>query len=454
MSISISISASSGSYNTSTSSTPVYVSVIAYYSRGSFNRNASLTVTVNGSQTNSTVSINGSESTSSGSTSIYSGTWNVTHTTTTTIYCHASLYAGGTTGTTTDSTSVTLTAPSSGGGTSGSDEDDDIFEGGSTSTSTPYMIRILPEDHAYIKVIQTSTGIELKDGATVSSGYNITVFFEVDDGYLLDTHTINGTTASSGESYSVYSNTAIRASARENLINPALATKIYTNGTASGLTDIYMSTVHNYTGEGGELSPTDKTSTKKTEYSITSAIQVQWYYKNGTSAYSDEDYSYNHAYAIKFTTPNIDNISSLRFKFNINNVSTLQYNISYSLTTTDSNLYDYIYHNTDECSIASGIISKSTLSSGSVLTLDIDSSKIESNTTYYLVLYHTSRSTTTTNTATLYFNSVAAGYIAGVYYLDNGTAYTAYQCHIYTTTSYEVYEMYRDNGTSWELVDN
>ena len=398
MAISISLSASKGSYNSATSSTQVYVSIVAYYSGGSFNRNASLTVTVNGSQQSSTVSINGSESTSSGSTTIYSGTWNINHTTTTTIYCHASLYAGGTTGTTTDSASVTLTVPNSGGGDSGGGDDDDIFEGGgSTPTpSTPYIIRIIPEDHTYIKVISTGYGYELTDGITVSDGYDLTVFFDVDDGYILDTHTINGTTINSGESYIVNSNTAIRASAIENPIDSSLATKTYQNCKATGLTNIYKHIVHNYKGEGGELPPKDVSSTTCTEYGISSAIQIQYYYKDNSS----EDYSYNHAYAITFITPDVKNISSLRFKFIVNDISTLEYDINYSLTTNKSNLTDYVNFNTDQYSIASGIISKSTLSSGSTVTLDIDTNKIESDKTYYLVLYQKNRSTTTSSLPT------------------------------------------------------
>lgn len=459
MAISISLSASQTSYNTSTKTSYVYVYIIAYYSGGSFNRSAPLTVTVNGSQQSSTVSINGSESTSSGSTSIYSGTWSIQHDSTMTIYCHASLQAGGSTGTTTSSQAVTLTVPSSGsGGSSGgtTEEDDDIFEGGSSTSSAPHIIRILPGDHTSIKVISTGYGSVLTDGINVSNGYDLTVFFEVDDGYILDTHTINGTTVNSGESYRVYSNIAIRSSAIENPIDSALATKVYEDCTASGLTDIYMSIVHGYAGEGGELSPTDKTNVTKTSYSISNPIQVQWYYKNGNSAYSSEDYSYNHAYAITFTTPDTENISSLRFKFRVSDISTLSYDIYYSLTTSSANLTDYVYHYTDEYSIASGTISRSTLSSGSYATLDIESSKIESNKTYYLVLYMNNRSSSTTNSATLYYNSLSVGYVTGIYYIDNGSEYKAYQCHIYTAASYayDVYEMFRDNGTGWDLVEN
>lgn len=462
MSISISLSASkSGSYNTSTGSSNISVNIVASYSGGSFNRSAPLIVTVNGVQRSKTVSINSSESTQSGSETIYSETWIIYHTSEITVYCHASLEAGGTTGTTISSDYVTLTVPDSGGGDSGGEDSGGGDDSGSTTPNTPHSVTLIEGEHTNIRAVNHLTGHEIQNGSTLSSGYGIIIYFDVDDGYRLSIHTLNGETIESGYSCSIYTNITIRTAAvrdpRES-IDPSLASQLYKNCTGTGLIELYRYIVHGYTGEGGELSPTNKTNFEKNEYSITSPITLQYNFKKSTSQYSTESYSYYRVYSIAFTTPDTEfKISSLRFVYRIANISTLDSasDIKYSLALSTSNIYDYGNEKDDPASIASGTISRSTLNNTTTGVLNINTNKLKPNTDYYLVLYLTNMSTTSTNTAVLSYSNILVGYVGGISYIKEDTEYKAYQCHIYTNQSdeYEPYAAYRYNGTGWDLLN-
>lgn len=463
MSISISLSASkSGSYNTSTGSSNIIVYIVASYDSGSFNRSAPLIVTVNGVQKSKTVSINPSESKESGSESIYYETWTIYHTSEITVYCHASLEAGGTTGTTISSDYVTLTVPNSGGDDSGGDDSGGEDDSGSiTPPNTPHSVTLIEGEHTNIRAVNHLTGHEIQDGSKLSSGYGIIIYFDVDDGYRLTIHTLNGETIESGYSCSVYTNITIRSAAvrdpRES-IDPSLASQVYKNCTGTGLIELYRSIVHGYTGEGGELSPTNKTNFEKNEYSISHSITLQYNFKKSTSQYSTESYSYYRVYSIAFTTPDTEfKISSLRFVYRITNISTLDSasDIKYSLALSTSNIYDYGNEKDDPASIASGTISRSTLNNTTTGVLNINTNKLKPNTDYYLVLYLTNMSTTSTNTAVLSYSNMLVGYVGGISYIKEDTEYKAYQCHIYTNQSdeYQSYAAYRYNGTGWDLLN-
>lgn len=122
MAIQLSIDILDNGYDEATNTSTATVIVEASYSGGSFNRNASGTLNINGVSYSFTASINGMEQ-EYGSETIYSQTVVIDRSVTDVVSCSVTVNAGGSSGTVGASGSLTLTGGSGGGGGDGGEDD-------------------------------------------------------------------------------------------------------------------------------------------------------------------------------------------------------------------------------------------------------------------------------------------------------------------------------------------
>lgn len=204
----------------------------------------------------------------------------------------------------------------------------------------------------------------------------------------------------------------------------------------------------NYTGEGGELSPTDLTPSRSTE--TTESYNLELSSSLTMAPYGSEKYSKLNTFAYKFTTPKGKiNFNFFKFKFVVMDIDSKK-TMRYAIKTSDSNLKYYNYGKQSYSDqIAEGQISTSSWSQYNTSEIIVESLSLEPDTSYYLVIYYNTRSTTNTSDSNRVLLSHVAsqvGFKGGLVNIDS----VEYTCCIDLEDDYYMYQPYIDNGTDWD----
>ena len=222
----------------------------------------------------------------------------------------------------------------------------------------------------------------------------------------------------------------------------------------------YYAIEYDYAGEGYELDPYDKVTHNQTEYDISQEMQLKSIKLKYTLNY-DTSYHADSAisWAIQFTTPaGNSKFDQLRYDFTVNTNKLITSDLRYSVASSNANFSKYLYGTvTDANKISSvGSISGDTLVAGSQYSITIGSLNLEPSTTYYLMLYLSTRPTLTStsyyndNSLYLSYKNISVCYDPECVYIDNGTEYVKYQCYIEDGTNWNIYKPYIDDGTTWK----
>lgn len=121
---------------------------------------------------------------------------------------------------------------------------------GSTSSTwafvKPYVLSIDAGSHSHISVTRTSSPYKylsftgsLIDGDIIYYGDVLTISYTTDSGYAINTHTVNGTTFSSGDTFTVSSNISVKTTAQASTSWHTVysgAASFYGNGILYGIT--------------------------------------------------------------------------------------------------------------------------------------------------------------------------------------------------------------------------
>lgn len=170
------------------------------------------------------------------------------------------------------------------------------------------------------------------------------------------------------------------------------------------------------------------------------------------------NYNY-YAYVMKFTTPTFAGASeSINFNIWMYQGIGTSVKLRYAICSSDTNKNLYRGTSsavTDSYQIKAGTVSLSGISSTKECrTITVSTTGLESNKTYYLMLWAYNQ----TGVELLEVNSawgsysVTLGYNDSVVWIDTGSKFEAYQCYIDNGTSWDLYVPYIDNGSSWDTV--
>ena len=136
MAVQLSLTINDLGYDNEANTSTATVTLIATYSGGSYNKNASGTLYINGVSYPFTASVNAQQQ-DHGTETIYSQTVVIDRSVTNTVNCSATLNVGGSTGTASTSGSMALTGSPSGGGDSGGGEGETEYRYAVTATVSP-----------------------------------------------------------------------------------------------------------------------------------------------------------------------------------------------------------------------------------------------------------------------------------------------------------------------------
>jgi hypothetical protein len=188
MAVQLSIDINDYGYDQESNTSVATVTIKATYSAGSYNRNASGTLYINGAAYPFTASINGQQQ-DHGEEEIYSQTVVIDRSATDVVDCSATVNVGGSTGTISTSGSLTLTGspPSGGGGDSGGDEEDE-YRYRINATVGEYTAIVITDG---ANVLRTITESGKKDVYTTSSIIRIYAYVLKPESYELATFTCN-----------------------------------------------------------------------------------------------------------------------------------------------------------------------------------------------------------------------------------------------------------------------
>lgn len=183
-------------------------------------------------------------------------------------------------------------------------------------------------------------------------------------------------------------------------------------------------------------------------------------YNTTDYGYAGSNYSEYNTYILKFTVPEFVGVSeSVAISLSmVQSSGGASVTLRYALCTSDANKDKYCDTYSavsDTYQVKSGTIALTDLvTSGSYKTITIDTSKVSSNSTYYLVLW---AYTSTSDPNHVQFPrldlttpSITLNYNTGLVYIDNGSGFEPYEIYIDNGKSWDRYIAYVDNGTSWD----
>lgn len=170
-----------------------------------------------------------------------------------------------------------------------------------------------------------------------------------------------------------------------------------------------------------------------------------------------------NTYILQFKTPAFPGVSEkveIRLGYAKGNSASLT--LRYALCTSDENrnkycnTYGAVTDDTDKYQVKSGTVSLTDIAATIThKTITIETEKLKSNTTYYLILWaYTSKSNpkwVVPQPLDATSPSVTVHYNAGIFRLDNGSKIEDYQAYIDNGSSWDLFLPEIDNGSDWDL---
>lgn len=186
-----------------------------------------------------------------------------------------------------------------------------------------------------------------------------------------------------------------------------------------------------------------------------------------TGATANAGFNYNNVYypyILKFAAPAFIGVASaLVFNLSIcqgkrNGANSTAVSLRYSICKSDANYSRYDKTTaavSDANQIATGTINLTGLTSSyTAKAISIPTTGLESDTTYYLILWGDDTGDYSQDYCYIgpaKDHTVSLDFNQGLVYIDNGTSWDAYEVYIDNGTSWDKYIPYIDDGTSWNL---
>lgn len=300
-----------------------------------------------------------------------------------------------------------------------------------TSVPRPKALSISQGTGSTISVSRTvanhgATAGDLSNGASIYSGDVLKITFGSETGYNLATHTVNGTTFTSGNTYNVSGDVSVVSTA---------TVKSYTLTMSAGT---------------GSTITVNRTSSPKQGASIGNL-------SNGATIYHFDilqiSFSANTGYNVGTLTVNGSTFTSGNSHTVIGNVvvSSTASVKSYKLSISADKGSTITVNRTSSPKQGAGT---GTLSNGATIYYD-DVLKITfASTPEYEILVRTVNGSAFTSggshTVTGAVAVATTTRILGIIYIDNGTTFEKYMVFVDNGTSWDQYIPYIDNGTGWD----
>ena len=362
----------------------------------------------------------------------------------------------------------------------------------SATSATAYTLSISQGSNSTIAVSRTSSNLTstgtLANSAKIYSGDVLKITFSAASGYNVATHTVNGSTFTSGNTHTVSGNVTVVSTATLKTYTvsynanggtgaPAAQTK--THGTALTLhsTKPTRATVTNATytvtfnANGGTTPTASATAKNTTSYSFknwnTNSGGTGTSYASGASYTTDAAVTLYAQWTSSTSTASVTlptatrgNTTATGFKvtFDANGGSCS------TATLTSNRTASYTFKGWSTSSTAASGSTGSYTPTASVTLYATWATSYTNNSItlptptragYTFKGWATSSSATSGSTGSYTPTAAITLYAIweanGLIYIDNGTTFEAYQIYIHNGTEWELYIPYVHNGTEWEL---